>query len=97
VAKLAISKKEVEHVAWLARLALTEEEKERFTQQLRVILEHASKIKELDTKDVPPTSHALPVKNIFREDKQSRCLASEEALSNAPQKEDNLFLVPKII
>ncbi|MFZ3062456.1 MAG: Asp-tRNA(Asn)/Glu-tRNA(Gln) amidotransferase subunit GatC [Actinomycetota bacterium] len=92
-----ISKKEVEHVALLARLYLTEEEKERFTRQLQQILEHAGKIKELDTSKVPPTSHVLPLRNVFREDKSRPCLTQEEALKNAPKKEDNMFVVPKIV
>jgi len=92
-----ISKKEVEHVALLARLYLTEEEKERFTRQLQQILEHAGKIKELDTSKVPPTSHVLPLRNVFREDKSRSCLTQEEALKNAPKKEDNMFVVPKIV
>lgn len=94
---MAISKKDVEHVALLARLGLTEEEKKKFTRQLSQILEHASKISELDTEDVPPTSHVLPVKNVFRSDKSRPCLSQEKALSNAPKKEKGAFVVPKII
>lgn len=92
-----ISKKEVEHVALLARLALTEEEKERFTKQLQQILEHAGKIKQLNTAKIPPTSHVLPLKNVFREDKSRQYLSQEEALKNAPKKEDGSFVVPKIV
>lgn len=94
---MAISKKDVEHVALLARLGLTEEEKKKFARQLSQILEHAGKISELDTKDVPPTSHVLPVKNVFRSDKSRSCLPQEKALSNAPKKEKGAFVVPKII
>ncbi|MEW6189292.1 MAG: Asp-tRNA(Asn)/Glu-tRNA(Gln) amidotransferase subunit GatC [Actinomycetota bacterium] len=94
---MAISKKEVEHVAWLARLFLTEEEKERFTKQLSEILDHAGKIARLDTSKVPPTSHVLPLKNVFRDDKTRFSLPREEALSNAPKKEQGAFVVPKII
>lgn len=92
-----ISRKEVEHVAWLARLELSEEEEERFSKQLGQVLEHASKIKEVDTSNVPPTSHSLPLKNVFREDEVRESLSQGEALSNAPQKEKGAFLVPKII
>jgi aspartyl-tRNA(Asn)/glutamyl-tRNA(Gln) amidotransferase subunit C len=92
-----ISKKEVEHVALLARLYLTEEEKERFTRQLQQILEHAGKIKKLDTSNVPPTSHVLPLRNVFREDKSRPSLKQEGVLKNAPKKEDNMFVVPKIV
>lgn len=94
---MAISKADVEHVAWLARLALTEEEKERFTQQLGVILEHAQKIAELDAADVPPTSHVVPLRNVFREDKVTECLPREKALSNAPKQEKGAFVVPRIV
>jgi aspartyl-tRNA(Asn)/glutamyl-tRNA(Gln) amidotransferase subunit C len=92
-----IGREEVEHVAWLARLELSEEEKERFSKQLGQVLEHASKIKEVDTSDVLPTSHSLPLKNVFREDKVEESLSQEETLANAPKKEKGAFLVPKII
>lgn len=94
---MTISKEEVEHVAWLTRLQLTEETKERLTKQLSQILDHAGKISELDTSNVRPTSHPLPVKNVFREDKNRPSLSQEEALSNAPKKEKGGFVVPKII
>jgi aspartyl-tRNA(Asn)/glutamyl-tRNA(Gln) amidotransferase subunit C len=92
-----IGKKDVEYVAWLARLDLSEEEKERFTRQLDNVLEHAQKIKSLDTSKVEPTSHVLPLKNVMREDKVESSLSQEEALSNAPVKENGYFLVPRII
>ncbi len=92
-----ITKKDVEHVALLARLALTDEEKELFTKQLGQILEHASKIKQIDTSQVPPTSHIVPLDNVFREDKAGPCLSQDEALANAPDKEDGAFVVPKIV
>jgi len=94
---MAISEKDVKHVAWLARLALTDEEVQKFTQQLDVILEHAGKIAELDVANVPPTSHAIPIRNVFREDEVGVCLAPEEALLNAPKKENQSFVVPRIV
>lgn len=94
---MAISKKEVKHVAWLARLDLTDSEVEKFTEQLDVILEHAGKISELDVAHVPPTSHAIPLKNVLREDKVGVCLSPEAALSNAPKKEGQAFVVPRIV
>jgi aspartyl-tRNA(Asn)/glutamyl-tRNA(Gln) amidotransferase subunit C len=90
---MTISKEEVEHVAWLARLALTSEAQEKMRRQLSQILEHAGKIQELDTVDVQPTSHPLPVKNVFREDKNRPSLSQEEALSNAPKREDRKSVV----
>jgi len=94
---LAISKKEVEHVALLARLSLSEDEKEKFAKQLSQILEHAGKIAELDTKDIKPTSHVLPVKNVFRKDEEKPSLSKEDALSNAPAKEEGMIKIPKIV
>ena len=82
-----IGKKDVEYVAWLARLELSEEEKERFTRQLGQVLEHAEKIRSLPTGDVEPTSHVVPLKNVMREDRVRPCLSQAEALSNAPRSE----------
>jgi len=92
-----IGKKDVEYVAWLARLELSEEEKERFTRQLGQVLEHAEKIKSLDTEDVEPTSHVVPLKNVMREDRVHPGLSQEEALSNAPRREGGFIMVPRII
>jgi aspartyl-tRNA(Asn)/glutamyl-tRNA(Gln) amidotransferase subunit C len=92
-----IEKKDVEYVAWLARLDLSEEEKERFTKQLGQVLEHAEKIKSLDTEDIEPTSHVVPLKNVMREDRVSPGLSQEEALSNAPRREGGYFVVPRIL
>jgi aspartyl-tRNA(Asn)/glutamyl-tRNA(Gln) amidotransferase subunit C len=94
---MALSEKEVKHVAWLARLGLTDAEIEKFTQQLDVILEHAGKISALDLADIEPTSHAIPLKNVLREDKIGTCLTPEAALLNAPKVEDQAFVVPRIV
>ncbi|MBN2028509.1 MAG: Asp-tRNA(Asn)/Glu-tRNA(Gln) amidotransferase subunit GatC [Actinobacteria bacterium] len=92
-----IERKDVEYVAWLARLDLSEEEIERYTGQLGQVLEHAEKIKSLDTEGVEPTSHAIPLKNVMREDVVRPCLSQEEALSGAPSSEEGYFKVPRII
>lgn len=92
-----IDKRDVEYVAWLARLELTEDEKDRFTRQLDNVLEHAQKIKSLDASGVEPTSHVLPLKNVMREDEITPSLSQEEALSNAPLEEGGYFVVPRII
>lgn len=92
-----ITEKDVEYVAWLARLELTAEEKERFTRQLGQVLEHAAKIKSLDTGDVEPTSHVVPLRNVMRDDVVEPGLTQEEALSNAPRREGGYFAVPRII
>lgn len=94
---LMIDRREVEHVAWLARLELTEEEKEKFSRQLGRILEHAERIKSVDTTGVEPTSHVLPLKNVMRADMVRPGLTQEEALSNAPRRESGYFVVPRII
>src|SRR5262245_17267756 len=99
---MALSKKDVEHVARLARLALTEEEKERYTLQLGQILTYIEKMGKLDTTNVAPTSHVLPLSNVWREDRMepsdSETLGSpEEILANAPEREGPLFKVKKVI
>lgn len=94
---MPISKADVEHVALLARLDLTDDEKETLTSQLGHILEHAGKIAELDTASVEPTAHAVPTVNVFRADEVGPELSVEEALSNAPEREGDAFGVPKIV
>lgn len=94
---MAISIEDVEHVARLARLALTDDEKEKLQRQLSDVLEHARVIGEVDTEDVPPTSHALPLVNVFREDVVGPSLPVEEATGNAPWAEGGAFKVPRII
>lgn len=94
---MKISKKEVEYVARLARLELSEEEKEKFTEQLSQILSYINKLNELNTDKVKATSHVLPLSNIFREDKVKESLSQEATLSGAPSKAKGHFKVPKII
>jgi aspartyl-tRNA(Asn)/glutamyl-tRNA(Gln) amidotransferase subunit C len=88
---------DVDHVAKLARLALTDEERERYRQQLGLILEHAERVSEVAADDVEPTAHPVPQKNVFRDDEPKDCLTPEEALANAPEAEDGRFKVPRII
>jgi len=88
---------EVEHIARLARLRLTEEEKERYSVQLGKMLEYVRQLNELDLAKVPPTSHVVPLKNVLREDVVRESLPQEEALRNAPQKEKGYFKVPKVL
>lgn len=92
----AITRKEVEHVANLARLQVTEEEAEQFTKELNAILDFAAKLDELDTTNVVPTSHATDVKNVMREDRNRPSLALEDVLRNAPEHEDAQFKVPAV-
>ncbi|GAV23910.1 Asp-tRNA(Asn)/Glu-tRNA(Gln) amidotransferase subunit GatC [Carboxydothermus pertinax] len=94
---MTISIKDVEHVAMLARLELSEEEKEMYTKQLNDILKYAEQLQELDTENVKPTAHVLPIKNVFRDDTVHQHMDPEKALLNAPEREENFFKVPKII
>lgn len=94
---MALSTSEVEHVARLARLELSDEEKERFTHQLNDILQYVEKLKELNTEGVEPTAHAIPLQNIFREDQVRPSMDREAVLSNAPDREDVFFKVPQIM
>jgi len=84
-------------VARLARLDLSAAEKERMRTELDGILAYIDKLRALDTRDVPPTSHAVPVTNVMREDEEWPSLPREEMLANAPDRHRDLFLVPKII
>ncbi len=88
---------DVDYVARLARLGLTREEAEKFSRQLRDILAYAGKLNQLDVKSVEPTSHVLPLANVFREDEIKPGLPAEKALANAPDLENNFFRVPRVI
>ncbi len=94
---MKINKKQVEHVAHLARLTLTEEELEKMTGQLDNILSYVDKLDELDTDQVVATSHVFSVCNAFREDSVKESLPPKEALMNAPQERGDMFQVPRII
>jgi aspartyl-tRNA(Asn)/glutamyl-tRNA(Gln) amidotransferase subunit C len=88
---------DVDHVARLARLALTAEERDRFRSQLGLILEHAERVGEVAAEDVPPTSHPVPRSNVVRADEPWEGLSSAEALATAPQSEGGRFKVPRIV
>jgi aspartyl-tRNA(Asn)/glutamyl-tRNA(Gln) amidotransferase subunit C len=94
---MKITLKEVEHVARLARLELTAEEKERMRAQIDSILSYIDKLNELDTSAVEPTSHVLPMTNVFREDEVMPSLSQEEVLANAPDRHEFFFRVPRIL
>jgi aspartyl-tRNA(Asn)/glutamyl-tRNA(Gln) amidotransferase subunit C len=91
---MAISKDEVLHVASLARLELSDEEVERFTEQLGAILEAVGKVSELDLTDVEPLSHPLDLVNVWADDESRPSLPLARALANAPESEDDHFRVP---
>ncbi len=92
-----ITRSEVEHVVRLARLELTEQEKERMTAQLDSILGYIEKLNELDTSQVEPTTTVIPMVSVMREDEVRPSLKQEDALANAPDREGIFFRVPRII
>ncbi|MBD8499382.1 MULTISPECIES: Asp-tRNA(Asn)/Glu-tRNA(Gln) amidotransferase subunit GatC [Paenibacillus] len=94
---MSINLHDVEHVAKLARLLLTDEEKERYTDQLNAILKYADKLNELNTDDVQPTTHVLPIRNVMREDEVRPSLDREHVMKNAPEEEDGQFRVPAVL
>jgi aspartyl-tRNA(Asn)/glutamyl-tRNA(Gln) amidotransferase subunit C len=94
---MKITRAEVEHVARLARLELTEPELETFTVQMDQILAYVDKLNALDTEGIVPTSHAVPMENAFRADEPRPSLGIEGALANAPNHVESFFRVPKVI
>ncbi len=92
-----ISLEEVEHVARLARLELSEADKERMRRELDRILSYIDKLRALDTEGVEPTSHAVPMTNVMREDATRPSFPQDEMLANAPERSDDFFRVPRII
>ena len=97
VESMKITLADVEHVARLARLELTDGEKNLFAGQMDAIIGYVEKIRELDTEGVIPTSHAVPMENAFREDVVRSSIGVEQALGNAPQRVDTFYKVPKVI
>ncbi|WP_236838832.1 Asp-tRNA(Asn)/Glu-tRNA(Gln) amidotransferase subunit GatC [Caldalkalibacillus salinus] len=94
---MTISKKDVEHVAHLARLELSDEEANMFTKHLDDILTFVAKMDELDTANVEPTSHVLDLKNVTREDEVKPSLSAEDALRNTEEKENQQVKVPSVL
>jgi len=94
---MSLSNAEVAHVANLAQLDLTEDEKKQFGEQLSSILRYAERLQDLDTDDILPTATVLPLENVLRPDEVSRSLSLEKVLGNAPATRDGSFLVPVIL
>ncbi|MCW4023219.1 MAG: Asp-tRNA(Asn)/Glu-tRNA(Gln) amidotransferase subunit GatC [Candidatus Bathyarchaeota archaeon] len=92
-----LSKKDVEHVAWLAHIELSEEEKELFTEQFNDILDYFKKIDEIDTEGIEPTYHVLDLQNVTRKDEILPSLSTEEALKMAPKTQKKFFKAPRIV
>lgn len=94
---MAVTKKDVEKIAELARLKFTDAELENFTPQMNEILSYMDKLNELDTENVKPLSHPVEQNNVFRDDETKQSISTEEALKNAPSKDEHHFKVPKVI
>jgi len=94
---MKITIEQVEHVAHLARLSLTDEEKVSMTKDMEMILEFADQINEYEVEDVNATSHVIPINNVFREDIVRESMDRDELLANAPSTENGCYSVPKVI
>ena len=94
---MTITRQEVAHLARLSRLALDDAELDHLAGQLDVIIGAVARVSEVAADDIPPTSHAVPMTNVFRPDVLRPCLSQEEALSGAPEAEDGRFRVPRIL
>lgn len=88
---------EIDYVASLARISLTQEEKATFSNQLHEVLEHFQKLQQIDVEGIEPTAHAFPSFNIWQEDEPTEAFTPEEALKNAPSQRQNQVVVPKVI
>jgi aspartyl-tRNA(Asn)/glutamyl-tRNA(Gln) amidotransferase subunit C len=94
---MAVTIKDVENIAKLANLEFTDAEKNKFTQQMNQILEYVEQMNKLDTSNVEPLSHVIELSNVFRSDEVKQSVSTEEALKNAPEKNEQFFKVPKVI
>lgn len=88
---------DIDYVAKLARIALSDEEKAKFSEQLGSVLEYIEKLEELDTEGVEPTAHPHPMENVWQEDVVNSELSVEAALQNAPKQRQNMVVVPKVV
>ncbi len=94
---MSINRTDIDYISNLARLALTENEKELFTEQMGAILMYVEKLNKLDTEGICPTSHAVPMENAFRDDIPATSIGIERALANAPDRHETYFRVPQVI
>jgi aspartyl-tRNA(Asn)/glutamyl-tRNA(Gln) amidotransferase subunit C len=97
VERAALSRDEVAHLARLARLAVTDAELDMFADQLQVILGAVARVRDVAAADIPPTSHAVPMTNVYRPDEVQPCLPRDAVLAAAPRAEDGKFRVPQIL
>lgn len=94
---MKLAREQVEHIAALARLSLSEEEKALYQEQLSAILEHFARLQELDTGGISPTATVLPLRNVMRADEAHPTLPREDILANAPAAENGCFRVPAVL
>ena len=94
---MKVTRETIQHVADLARLNLTETEKERLTSDMEKIISYVDKLNELDTSGILPMEHVIPIRNVLREDKVEKSYDREKILANAPLSEDGCFKVPKVV
>ena len=92
-----ITEKDLLHMSWLSRLELSEEDKKKYTPKLNSVLDYFNELDEVDTEGIEPTYHVLPLNNVFREDEKGSSLSQEEALYNAPKKQDGFFKAPRMM
>ena len=94
---MKLSREEVEHIADLSKVTLSEEEIAKYQGQLSAILEHFDRLQELETEDIPPTATVLPLRSVMRDDEARPPLDREKVLENAPEAEDGCFRVPAVL
>lgn len=94
---MRLSRKEIDSVAYLSRLELAEEEKDKLAGHINRLLDNFQSLQEINTDDVEPTSHVIPVSNVFRKDEARTSLSAEEVVSNGPQVAENCFVVPRVV
>lgn len=94
---MKVTRDTIEHIAGLARLNITEAEKDKLTLEMENILSYVDKLNELDTSGLKPMEHVIPLKNVLREDKVEKSYDRDRMLANAPSSEDGCFKVPKVV
>jgi len=94
---MRLTRQDIESVAYLSRLELSEEEKDKLTGHINRLLENFCELAKLDTDDVEPTSHTIPVSNVFRKDEVRPSVSVEDVVSNGPQVAENCFVVPRVV
>lgn len=94
---MKVTRDTIEHIAGLARLNITETEKDKLTKEMENIISYVDKLNELDTSGLKPMEHVIPLKNVLRDDKVARSYDRAAILANAPSSEDGCFKVPKVV